>query len=395
VRITGASFHKINIPLEAPTLWIGGVNTSWTRTIVRMQTDEGIEGIAETSGGDATVGQLRTLLPLFVGSDPLDRTTLLRRLWYVPAADGMSGKNAVQALETACWDIMGKATGLPLHQLLGGKLRSQIPTIAYLFYRAMSAAHGRSDEDEAREMVEHGRELIERHGFGTIKLKGGVRTPDSEYGTALALREAFPHHRLRIDPNALWTVETAIRMGRRFEELDLEWYEDPVAGIEGMSRARRDVRIPFATNMCCVQLDQLPTAIRAGAMDVQLLDVHDWGGLTNAMKGAATCEAFQVGVGLHSSGEAGISTALNLHVAAALPSLPYAIDSLYHHQTRDVITVPHRYLNGCFTVPEGPGLGVEIDDDNLRQLESFNEEEGDRPSYAGVVSSEPRFPGMY
>jgi glucarate dehydratase len=148
--------------------------------------------------------------------------------------------------------------------------------------------------------------------------------------------------------------------------------------------------------MCCVQLDQLATAVRSGAIDVQLLDVHDWGGLTWTMKGAAACEAFQIGVGLHSSGEAGISTALYLHVAAALPTLPHAIDSLYHHQADDVITEPHRYVQGSFEVPQRPGLGVELDLERLRHLEAANEREGDTLSYtdydrAGAL----RLPGLY
>jgi glucarate dehydratase len=300
----------------------------------------------------------------------------------------------VQALETACWDLIGKAVDRPLHQLLGGRMRDRIPMIAYLMYRLPSPSGG-GGEQTAEQLVEHARALVAEHGLRTLKLKGGVLEPEEEYATVRALREAFPAHDLRFDPNALWTAETAVRMGRRLEELDLEWYEDPTWGVDAMSRVRRDVRIPFATNMCCVQLDQLPVAIRAGALDVQLLDVHDWGGLGQTLKGAATCEAFGLGIGLHSGGEAGVSTALYLQLAAALPKLPHAVDSFYHHQTEDVITRPHRYVDGCFGVPDGPGLGVELDLDQLRRLERLNEREGDRPSYGAFeAASELRYPGM-
>ena len=394
MKITGVTFHKVNIPLLAPTLWIGGVNRAWTRTIVRMQTDEGLEGLAETSGGDATLGQLQALKEHFIGQDPFDRQKILNQFWYVPTYEGMSGKYAIQALETACWDLMGKALDRPLHQLIGGAVRQEIPTIAYVFFEP--DADGGIGIARPEQVVEAAAELVARHGLATIKLKGGVYEPEREVATVRALRDAFPDHLLRFDPNALWSVETTVRMARPLEDAGLEWLEDPCWGVEGMSRARRDVRIPFATNMCCVQLDQLPTAIRAGAIDIQLLDVHDWGGLTWTLKGAAVCEAFQLGVGLHSSGEAGISTALYLHLAAALPTLPHAIDSLYHHQSDDVITEPHRYLDGCFAVPEGPGLGVELDLEKLRHLESVNAAEGDTLSYTDFDRSNAlRMPGMH
>jgi glucarate dehydratase len=244
-------------------------------------------------------------------------------------------------------------------------------------------------------MVEATREIVERTGVRTIKLKGGVFPPAEEYRCAALLREAFPDSPLRFDPNSLWSVETAIRWGRRFEKLDLEYYEDPVWGIEGMSRVARVLDVPLATNMCTLQLDQIPQTIRLGAIDVQLLDPADWGGIGATMKAAATYQTFQIGLGMHSGGEAGISTALQLQIAAALPVLPYAIDSHYHHQTEDVITKPHEYVDGCFRLPDGPGLGVEIDEDQLAKLERLNEDEGDLLFYGHDDRHEPRYMGMW
>ena len=266
--------------------------------------------------------------------------------------------------------------------------------IAYMFYRARNA-EGWGGEETPAEIVRHTQDVVNRTGCQTIKLKGGVFPPQDEYDAVAALRDAFPTHAIRFDPNSLWSVETGVRFGRKFEQLDLEWFEDPVWGIEGMSRVARVLDIPLATNQCCVQLDQLPTAIRSGAIDVQLLDVHDWGGITATMKAAATCQVFQVGLGIHSGGEAGISTALQLQIAAALPVLPYAVDSHYHHQTADVITVPHQYADGCFALPPGPGLGVEIDEDQLARLVELNENEGDRVFYGHDDHEQPRFMGMW
>jgi glucarate dehydratase len=129
-------------------------------------------------------------------------------------------------------------------------------------------------------------------------------------------------------------------------------------------------------------MDNLPVGIRSGAMDVLLGDPQEWGGVTVTKKAAATCQAFQIGFNLHSGGECGVSTATYLQVAASLPVLPYALDSHYHHQTADVITRPHTYRDGCFHVPEGPGLGVELNLDRLAELEEANRRNGDILIYA-------------
>ncbi len=370
MRVTSVTLHRILVPLELPTIWIAGVDQAWPRTVVRMQTDEGIEGIAETGGDDATYAHLRSLTDLFVGQSPFDRQRILARLWELPTQGGTQGRHAMQAFETACLDAVGKALGQPLHRLLGGGLRTSIPLIGYIHPR-VDVDRRLARERLAEDVVSYAHHVVDDLGVRTLKLKGGVFPPSEEIATLRALRSAFPDLALRFDPNALWSVETAERMGHAIEDLSLEWYEDPAWGIEGMGRTRRHVRIPLATNMCCVQLDQLSAAIRAEAFDVLLLDIDDWGGVTASLKAAAACEVFNVGLGVHSTGETGISTALHLQVAACLPTFPHAMDSYYHHQTADVITEPHRYVNGSMAVPEAPGLGVEIDDDKLARLEEM------------------------
>jgi glucarate dehydratase len=263
-----------------------------------------------------------------------------------------------------------------------------------MFFR-LPGPDGRGGERTPEALIDSTKELVARTGVQTIKIKGGVLRPEIERDMTIGFREAFPGHRLRFDPNSLWSVETAIRVGKRLEPLDLEFYEDPVWGIEGMSRVRQKVDIPVATNMCTLQLDEIPETIRLGAIDVQLLDPCDWGGITSTMKAAAAYQVFQIGCGFHSGGEAGISTALQLQLAAALPVLPYAVDSHYHHQTADVITKPFGYVDGCFELPDGPGLGVEIDEDALARLEELNDSEGDLLFYGDRERAEPPTAGMW
>jgi glucarate dehydratase len=162
-------------------------------------------------------------------------------------------------------------------------------------------------------------------------------------------------------------VETTIRIGRRLtaDAFELQWLEDPCNWLEGMSQARAATGIPFATNMCLIGPDQLAPGIRLRSVDVILADVHFWGGFRANHRMAAVCEAFGLGVGMHSDRELGISTAAMVQLACSLPNLGYAIDSHYHDQADDIITAPWTYRDGAFELPTGPGLGVEIDRDKL------------------------------
>jgi glucarate dehydratase len=188
-----------------------------------------------------------------------------------------------------------------------------------------------------------------------------------EYRALELLRDRFPDDPLVWDPNAAWSVETTIRVGRRLtsDGFDLQFLEDPCNWLEGMSQARAAVPIPFATNMCLIAPEQLAPGIRARSVDVILADVHYWGGFRANQKMAAVCEAFGLGVGMHSDRELGVSTAAMVHLACSLPNLNYAIDSHYHDQADDIITAPWTYRDGRFELPKGPGLGVEIDRDKL------------------------------
>ncbi|MBI4581580.1 MAG: hypothetical protein HY718_17920 [Planctomycetes bacterium] len=229
-------------------------------------------------------------------------------------------------------------------------------------------------------MVAHAKDLAARYGFTTHKLKAGVFPPDHEIEVLKAINEALPGHRVRIDPNAAWSVEESIRVGRAIEHLPNDYFEDPCWGMEGMRRLRSFVRIPLATNTIVVNFEQLAAAVRTNAIDVVLLDTTFWGGLRQAFKAGVVCEKFQLGVAVHSSGELGIQLATMLHLGAALPNQNFAADAHYHHLTDDIIKggkMPYR--NGCIAVPKGPGLGVELDRDKLAQYAELYKQLGGYP----------------
>ncbi|HLI34891.1 MAG TPA: enolase C-terminal domain-like protein [Terriglobia bacterium] len=358
----------VTVPMEAPLRWSMGIETGTTRTILRIMTDEGLVGIGETYGGDNTVRSIGFAKQFVLGMDPFDTRLIVNKLQsFRISYESNIPLYMMGGIEMACWDLMGKALGRPVASLLGGMAKDSVPFSAYLFYR-YPGERGVGGEDSAEAMVDRCQALIERYGFTAIKLKGGVLPPEEELRTVQLLRKKFPYpYRIRFDPNAAWSVETSLRILPRMAECGLEFVEDPTWNLEGMSLVRRDVPVPLATNMCVISFDQIAPAVRLRAIDIILADVHYWGGFNNNQKLAGVCETFQLGLGMHSDRELGISTAAMIHFAAATPYLVYAADSHYHDQIDDVITERHQYQDGCFKVPQGPGLGVSLDEEKVEK----------------------------
>ncbi len=368
MKIVDLRATPVTVPAEAPWRWSMGIETGTTRTVVELITDEGIVGIGETYGGARTVEALEIAKPFIVGLDPLETGLLQHRLGVFCIGYEMSVPPLVRAvIEMACLDAAGKALGRSVASLLGGAVRDGVDVASYLFYRYASDDGRLPAVDSAEAILDRAVELVERNGHRVHKFKGGVMTPVEEYRALKLLRDRFPNDPLVWDPNAAWSVETTIRVGRRLtaDAFELQWLEDPCSGLEGMSQARAAIGIPFATNMCLIGPDQLAPGIRARSVDVILADVHYWGGFRANQKMAAVVEAFNLGLGMHSDRELGISTAAMVQLACAIPNLTYAIDSHYHDQVDDIITEPWVYRAGRFELPTGPGLGVELDRDKL------------------------------
>jgi glucarate dehydratase len=377
MKITDIIGTPVTIPMEAPLRWSMGVETGTTRTIIRLRTDQGLIGIGETYGGDNTVHALAFAKPFVVGMDPMEVRKLINKLQsFRVSYESHLSAHVIAGIEMACWDVAGKALNRPVSSLLGGATRTDIPFAAYLFYR-YKGEHNIGGEATAEAIVYRCDELVEKHGFRAIKLKGGVLTPEEELRSVQKLRDRFPlPYQIRFDPNAAWSVETSISILCRMKECDLEYAEDLTANIEGMSLVRKDVSVPLATNMMVIAFDQIPPAVKLRAVDIILADVHYWGGLWNNLRLAAVCETFQLGLGMHSDRELGVSTAAMLHLAAATPSMIHAPDSHYHDQVDDIITQPFQYRNGCIAVPQGPGLGVELDEEKVEKYHRQYKEKG-------------------
>ncbi|MBD2753698.1 enolase C-terminal domain-like protein [Spirosoma validum] len=382
--------------VDPPLLNAAGLHAPYAlRTVVELVTDDGISGISEIPGNRDIDEALAIAKDLLTGLDVFNlneiRQVLSARFGTETIKRGETPwdqrklVHIFSAIEVACMDIIGKVTGRPVVDLLGGKMRDRVPFSAYLFYKYEGAggklgfgidpdATGWASARQAAALdpagvVAQAKAMCAEFGFQSIKLKGGVFEPRQEVDAMFALREAFgPDVPLRVDPNALWKVETAIQYGKEMEPI-LEYLEDPVRGQENMAEVRKAVKTPLATNMCTTSFEDIPNSIRIGSEDIILSDHHFWGGLRSSMTLAGICETFGRGLSMHSNSHLGISLAAMVHLGAALPQLPYALDTHYPWQSDEIITQGRfQFEDGAVVVPSEPGLGVELDRQALATL---------------------------
>ncbi|MFI9766077.1 glucarate dehydratase family protein [Streptomyces sp. NPDC052415] len=378
---------------DPPLLNTQGVHQPYTpRLIVEVVTADGITGVGETYGDTKYLELARPFAAKLIGRRVSDLNGLFTLAEDV-AVDGsrisdqvdVGGLRGVQTadklrlsvvsgFEVACLDALGKSLGLPVHALLGGKVRDAVEYSAYLFYRwaehPAGVAAERDDWGAAVDpagVVAQARTFTQRYGFTSFKLKGGVFPPDEEIAAVRALAEAFPGHPLRLDPNGAWSVETSLKVAEELADV-LEYLEDPALGTPAMAEVAAGTGMPLATNMCVTTFAEIKEAFARDAVQVVLSDHHYWGGLRNTQQLAAICRTFGVGVSMHSNTHLGISLAAMTHVAATVPNLHHACDSHYPWQAEDVLTERLRFEDGKVTVPDEPGLGVELHRDRLRFL---------------------------
>jgi glucarate dehydratase len=355
------------------------------RTVIRVTDSQGTVGIGETYGDPELIATLRNASEVVEGMNPYEREPLRLRL-----QDDM----AFGAIETALLDLIGKQTGQPVHALVGGKVRDEVEYSAYLFYKYAdskpeTAAICPQEVLDSESMVEEAREFVDKHGFEVLKIKGGVLEPDEELRTLELLAEEFGHETpLRIDPNGAWSVDTATEIARRLREMDVrvQFLEDPVPSMHAHARLKRAVDYPVATNMYVTSFEDVAPAMDPPAVDIILSDHHYWGGLTGNIRLGHTVRTLDLGVGMHSNSHLGVSMAAMTHVAAAMPTLRYACDSHYLWMADDIIEDPPVEISdGTVDVPNEPGLGVSLDENELDRLND-RYEDSETLGYSSVGS---------
>ena len=392
MKITDVRTVNVCIPLsthgryEPVTMWYGSRYAA-IKTIIFIDTDEGITGLGETSASSAAVDELK---PLLVGQDPFDVNAIERTITMNGHVLTTMGHvrtpllNVTGAIDMALWDIMGKATNQPIYKLIGGRFRDRVECRYWM---------GDKDPEGVAEEVE---KAVER-GFRAFKIKIGLN-PELDVECVKAAREAAgPRIEIGFDVNGGYSVLDAVRTLRKMERYDPSHVEEPVnsANIRALAYVREHVDVPILCDGPARSTkEQIQELVIQRACDAVHLDLTANGGYLETQRCAAIAEAGDLKVSCHSSpGELGIATAAQLHLVTATPNFLWPVDSAYTKMlppSEDIITEPFVYQDGTLSAPEGPGLGVEIDEDRLERASRRYETELDK--WQHVVGSDPRVP---
>lgn len=383
IRITPIAFR------DGPLLNAAGIHEPWAlRSILEVETSDGRVGLSETYGDAPMLALLEETKSQVLGLSPFALNAMEERLRAAIRRPAGAGEytlapgtdptrnlaKAISAFEVAMLDLQGQIENAPVVDILGGALRSEVAYSAYLFFK-YAEHHGRPYEPDAwgeaiapAQVVAQARRMIGQYGFQSIKLKGGVFEPQHEIACIRALRAAFPGMPLRLDPNCNWSVATSKRAAEELDEL-LEYYEDPCPGLDGMAELAPHTKLPLASNMVVTSFDEFRANTVKNGVQVVLSDHHYWGGLRATQQLARMCALWDLGVSMHSNSHLGISLVAMTHVAAAVPNVGYACDTHYPWQDEDVVAGGRiAFHDGAVRVPTAPGLGVQLDREQLARL---------------------------
>ncbi|MHC4327659.1 MAG: enolase C-terminal domain-like protein [Planctomycetota bacterium] len=398
MKIVDMRIHSIAIA-DPPLRSSYGLHAPYAlRTILELESDDGVIGISETYGGEVPALSLEAIRLNVVGQNPYRLTGLLSSMvegkgagidrsqtYLVPGENPLDQTTRpYAAIEVGCLDLIGKSVGRPVCDLIGGRVRDRVTFSAYPFFKH---AGGGGEGDDLRQdeygevmtpeaIVGEVKQMIDKYGFSSIKFKGGVLEPDMEIEAIKLLhQELGAEIPLRIDPNSAWTVDTSVRVGKALaKELSGGGYlEDPTAGLDNMAEVRKQlmaegITTPLATNVAVTSFADIPRSLELDAVQIILCDHHYWGGMRQVRHLANLCKVFGIGLSMHSNSHLGVSLMAMAHVAAATPHLTYACDTHYPWQSEiDEVVAGGRVkiVDGCVRIPDEPGLGVELDYDQV------------------------------
>ncbi|WP_223570128.1 glucarate dehydratase [Pseudomonas sp. BF-R-26] len=371
----------------------------FTRNIVILKDNAGHTGVGEVPGGERIRQTLEDARALVVGSPIGTYQKILNQVRQTFADRDAGGRglqtfdlritiHAVTGLEAALLDLLGQHLDVPVAALLGeGQQRDEVKMLGYLFYvgdrnETDLAYRSEPDADNDWFRVRHEKAMSAdavvrlavaahaRYGFKDFKLKGGVLSGDEEIEAVTALAERFPDARITLDPNGAWSLKEAIRLCRDQHHV-LAYAEDPCgaengySGREVMAEFRRATGLKTATNMIATDWREMGHAIQLQSVDIPLADPHFWT-MQGSVRVAQMCHEWGLTWGSHSNNHFDISLAMFTHVAAAAPGEITAIDTHWIWQDGQRLTkAPLQIVDGCVQVPKKPGLGVELDIDQL------------------------------
>ena len=380
----------------------GAHSPFFTRNIVILKDNAGHTGVGEIPGGERIRQTLEAAKPIVVGQSIATYNNILNKVRQQFADCDSGGRglqtfdlritiHVVTAIEAALLDLLGQFLDVPVAALLGtGQQRKSVEMLGYLFYIGdrqktnlpypsdpdAKSAWYRLRHEEAltpSSVVRLAEAAYEHYGFNDFKLKGGVLPGDEEIEAVTALAQRFPKARITIDPNGAWSLNEAIRLCSNLQDV-LAYAEDPCgaengfSGREIMAEFRRVTGLKTATNMIATDWRQMGHSMQLHSVDIPLADPHFWT-MQGSVRVAQLCNEWGLTWGSHSNNHFDISLAMFTHVGAAAPGNIAAMDTHWIWQEgRERLTKePFKIVGGMVTVPDKPGLGIEVDMAQIEQ----------------------------
>ncbi|MGH9398650.1 MAG: mandelate racemase/muconate lactonizing enzyme family protein [Terriglobia bacterium] len=376
MRIVDFRTTIVSIPFSQPEKWAFGKKLGISNVIIELQTDTGVVGLGESMGFPTVrvVNEvLNAMRPVVLGRDPMDHGVILQELtqrygWH---HFRHSGHCALGGIDIALWDLVGKITGQPLYKLFGGAFRKQIKYYWYV-------------PDMGLDLMAEAAKKGIAEGFDTIYVKLGTGF-ERDLEVARILREAIgPRPKLRLDANEAWADGNALSLMKRMAQYDIEFFEQPLLYYDhdGAAMLRAALGVAVGANQSAWDESDIVEIIKKGAADVILTDQHQLGGIARFHRTAWLLAAVGIPVVKHSFGDLGISTAAAKHVLASCPNCTRAHQTHFGILTDDIIEGGlEEFTNGCLTLPEDPGIGVELDRNRLKKYAKYYQENGEFPGY--------------
>ena len=342
--------------------------------IVRIYTDEGLVGIGECFRRLPEVIKItidNIIAPVLIGKDPVETETRWQEMIRATSASDMGGAVycAVAGLDIAMWDLKGKALGVPIYQLLGGKTKDKIRMYASSLRRDLTPLE---EARRASSLVEEGYTAYKLHSA----LPGAIDHPsDQTIATVTEVRKAVgPDIEILVDVNGAFSAHHAIEIGKALENLGVFHFEEPrphydLAGLASVADA---LDIPIASGEMIYNHHQYKDLIYWGKIDIIQPDIVKVPGFTEFQRIAAVASSFGKPMTAHNT-QPTISTVAHLHACAAFANMPYAqeynIEPISIRDERPILKEPLKLVDGYFEVPTGPGLGIELDDETIRRFQ--------------------------
>lgn len=366
MKITEIRTTPLLVPYSKPYHWAQGVIEGAGVILIEVHTDAGIVGYGEsisTPVAEAIEFYLKYAKEICIGRSPFENAQLMTKAYhhlFQASGTGSSPRISGQilaGLEMALWDAAGKSAGRPVHELLGGAVRDDIEYFGF--------AQGETAEEVAADA-----QKLAADGFSVIYIKVG-RGDILDLNTVKAVRMAIgPDKRLRVDPNEHWSPIHAARMIRKLAAYDVEAVEQPTIcqSISALAQVKASSPIAVSADQAVFTPFEAYEVCRQNAADLIVIGVHETGGLRGLAKVAHIGEAAGIDVCLHGLYETGITTCASNQIAATIPNLDDANQHMNRFLAWDVIRSPDlRPHRGKLPVLRGPGLGFELDWDNVER----------------------------